>query len=325
MLTQPRQWILNSLCLCAFPYSVIAVAQGFDEFVASLANQAKAQGVNANDVDAIAAQVKLFRKASTASTPRANSLEIYIPSQVTEQKASAAEQFYQQYRAPFNKLSQQYGVQPRFILAQWAMLGSFTGDDLATYPLASVTASYAYQGENQFTAQFIAALRLIANGGYPFDDLVSNTDGTMGPMRFTATMLLHCAVDGDGDGKIDVWHNPLDIYASTASCWQQNGWDESQTWGRQVRAPKALYPTRTGMTHQASFVDWQAAGVRRYDGRDLPNRRDMTASLIMPDGVKGRQYIVYKNYRILYQQHPDDYLVLAIAHLSERIKKLGVD
>ncbi|QSX35115.1 lytic murein transglycosylase [Shewanella avicenniae] len=318
-----QSWICSA-ALLLLPNIVVA-EQNFSAFVSQLADKAKNSGIDAQQVEQVTKQVKLFRRSTLPVAESSPSLDVYIPAQVTEQKALTAQRFFQQYQAKFSKISQQYGVQPRFILAQWAMLGGFSQQDAATYPLASVAASYAFAGDEAFSVEFIAAVRLIINGGYSFDELVASTDGRLGPLKFSASMLLHCAVDGDGDGKIDIWQNPLDIYASAANCLHEGGWDNSQTWGRQVLAPKALYPGRTGLDHQASFIEWQQLGVRRYDSGNLPKRKDMQVSLIMPDGVKGRKYIVYNNYRVLYQQHPDHYLMLAIAHLSERIKSLGID
>lgn len=311
--------------LIALLFPSVASAQSFEQFLPSLLSQAKSAGVNAEVVKHAGAQTKLFRRA-TVSHADYQSLEQYIPAMVSEAKANAAKQLYEQHKSAFLKLSKQYGVQPRFILAQWAMLGGIEQPESteAVYPLLSVVASSAYEGDETAVADYIAGLKLIAGGKYTFESLQADRDGTIGPLKLRAAKLLTCAVDGDADGEIDVWHNALDIYASAANCLHSNAWDDSQTWGRQVKAPASLL-TDANFAVEKSFLDWHKLGVTRYDGGELPNRADMQVSLLMPDGVKGRQYIVYQNYRALYELHPDHYLVLAIAHLSERIKKLGVD
>ncbi len=302
-----------------------ASGQSFEQFLQSLLTQAKNEGIDAVVVTEAGSQTKLFRRATVSQTSF-TSLEQYIPAMVTEAKANAAKQLFEQHKAAFLALSRQYGVQPRFILAQWAMLGAIEPQDAAIslYPLLSVVASSAYAGEQQAANDYIAGLKLIAMGRYTYDTLQADRDGTVSPVKLRASMLISCAADGDGDGAIDMWHSVLDVYASAASCLRANGWDDSQTWGRQVRAPAALLAD-TGFDIQRTFADWQRAGVTRYEGGQLPNRANMHVSLLMPDGVKGRQYMVYQNYRSLYALYADHYLVLAIAHLSERIKKLGVD
>ncbi|WP_417762648.1 lytic murein transglycosylase [Shewanella sp.] len=302
-----------------------ASAQSFEQFLPSLLTQAKNEGVDAKLVDELGAQTKLFRRATVKQASYA-SLEQYIPAMVSDAKVNAATQLYQQHKDTFLKLSHQYGVQPRFILAQWAMLGAIdqTGTGNGVYPLLSVVASSAYEGDESAAREYVDGVKLIADGRYSFDTLLADRDGTIGPLKLRASMLLGCAVDGDTDGTIDMWHSALDIYASAASCLHANGWDDSQTWGRQVKAPAALLAD-TGFAIQKTFDAWQKAGVTRYDGGELPNRSDMQVSLLMPDGANGRQYMVYQNYRTLYALHADHYLVLAMVHLSERLKKLGVE
>lgn len=320
--SKPLFCVLTTL-ICANAFA--APENSFAAFMQTLTATAINRGVDAEVAQRVANQTKLFRRARL--TPRHySSLEQYIPTMVTSAKVDAGLQLFGRHQAQFLKLSRQYGVQPRFILAQWSMLSpdmTFT-DDTRLYPLVSVVASQAYRGDVHAVNAYVAALKLIAGGRYRVDSLLAASDGTIGPLGMSAQMLLTCAVDGDGDGNVDIWHNVLDNYASAANCLQVAGWDTSQTWGRQVRAPASLL-NQTGLDIRLPFAAWEQQGVRRYDGRHLPKRHDMQVSLLMPDGVTGRKYIVYKNYRALYQQHADHYLVLAIAHLSERMKALGMD
>ena len=66
--------------------------------------------------------------------------------------------------------------------------------------------------------------------------------------------------------------------------------------------------------------EWQALGVRKYDGSDLP-LIDIKASLIMPDGASGRIYLVYENFHTLMKWNRSTYFGAAVSYLSDRIKK----
>ena len=327
-----RRWLRHSkpmFCVVSALICTNAAAapeNSFAAFMQNLTATAIAHGVDAKVANEVAKQTKLFRRASVKPPSTYTSLEQYIPAMVTSAKADAGLQLFWQNQTHFFKLSRQYGVQPRFILAKWAMLSPeiMAAQDTSLYPLTTVVASSAYRGDLDAVNEYVAALKLIAGGRYSVETLLADSDGTIGPLKMSANMLLSCAVDGDGDGNVDIWHNVLDSYASEANCLHVAGWNDSQTWGRQVRAPANLL-NQTGLDIRLPFSDWEQQGVRRYDGRHLPKRHDMQVSLLMPDGTKGRKYMVYNNYRLLYQQQPDHYLVLAIAHLSERMKSLGVD
>jgi membrane-bound lytic murein transglycosylase B len=62
---------------------------------------------------------------------------------------------------------------------------------------------------------------------------------------------------------------------------------------------------------------WQALGVRRSNGRALP-RRDLQASLIIPDGPDGPAYLVYSNFRALRRWNRSNSFAVAVGTLSDR-------
>src|SRR3546814_1424614 len=45
------------------------------------------------------------------------------------------------------------------------------------------------------------------------------------------------AVDGDGDGRRDLWDSKADVFASTANYLATSGWKPGLAWGAEVRLP----------------------------------------------------------------------------------------
>ena len=70
---------------------------------------------------------------------------------------------------------------------------------------------------------------------------------------------------------------------------------------------------------EKTLAQWQALGVRRTDGTNLPNV-DIKAALVFPDGKKGRAYLAYDNYKSLMQWNLSYYFVSSVGHLSDHIK-----
>ncbi|HDS1203266.1 TPA: lytic murein transglycosylase [Shewanella algae] len=303
--------------------NVCAATEGsFELYLDKLKQDAATQGIDQLVLDKAFSQIKLFKKASNddkTAPELPKDLEHYIPKAISEEMVVKGRVLAEEYRPLLVKLGKQYRVQPRFILALWGLESDF-GNQQGGYPVLSVTASLAYEGQEVYRDEFFAALKILASQSLDFNELKGSSTGAMGPLGLRPSAYLQYGSDGDGDGKIDIWNSFADGLASVANYLQQTGWDDTQTWGRQVKAPESIENSQLGVDYQASFSHWQQLGVRRYDGGDLPGRTDMQVSLIMPDGVTGRHYLVYQNYRALRSWQNSDYFALAAAYLSERIK-----
>ncbi|GAL05400.1 membrane-bound lytic murein transglycosylase B [Photobacterium aphoticum] len=65
--------------------------------------------------------------------------------------------------------------------------------------------------------------------------------------------------------------------------------------------------------------EWQKLGVRRLNGKDLPEV-EIDAWLIQPDDNHGRAYLVYGNYQSLLDWNRSHYFALAVSHLADKIR-----
>ncbi|MCH1930650.1 lytic murein transglycosylase [Shewanella sp. A25] len=294
----------------------------FDDYLLQLKRDAQAQGISQQTLDATIPQIKRFRKANaTKDTETSQTLETYLPQVIPDWKVDTARVLFKENEPLLNRIADKYQVQPRFIVALWGLVSNF-GESSGNYPVLSVTASQAYKGENEalYRKEFIAAMTILDKQQLKFDDLKSNGDGAMGQTQLSPSDFIAYAQDGDGDGRIDIWHSTADAFASAANLLKQQGWNGEDTWGRQVQVPAKIDITLVGLDKPQSLAKWQKLGVRRFDNTDLPNRDDIKASLIMPDGVKGRKYLVYSNYRALMHWQASDYFGISLVHFSERIK-----
>ncbi len=149
-------------------------------------------------------------------------------------------------------------------------------------------------------------------------DLKGSWAGAMGQVQFMPSSYLKYAVDQDGDGKQDLWGNLADVFGSAANYLHQNGWHGDETWGRRVRGPTGLDPALVGLEETRALSAWQALGVRKADGTDLP-RASLQASLVQPDGEGGAAYLAYPNYRVLRDWNRSHYFVVAVGTLADRI------
>ena len=119
--------------------------------------------------------------------------------------------------------------------------------------------------------------------------------------------------DRDGDGRKDVWSSLPDSLATAANYLRRSGWRSGQTWGRQVRLP-------AGSRHDGSrlLADWQELGVRRIDGRDLPEG-DLRAEVVLPLRRLDPAFLVYRNYRTFLSWNRSTFFAISVGALADEI------
>ena len=311
--------------------------EGFKQYVIELKKEALSQGFTQDLVDSSFAKVKFHKRAVKADRKqpeKVETLDTYLPKRVPAWKVKKARQLYKKHQDILTRIGNDYSVQPRFIVALWGLetnFGKFTGG----YNVISALSTLAYEGRREvfFKKQLWAALTILDEEHIAVDDMKGSWAGAMGQNQFMPTSFLAYAVDGDGDGKKDIWHNQVDIFASMANYLQKEGWNDDLTWGRQVKLPENFdislaIPKNTGSRKnwlkawsntEKTLAQWQALGVRRTDGTNLPNV-DIKAALVFPDDENGRAYLAYNNYKSLMHWNLSYYFVSSVGHLSDRIK-----
>ena len=250
-------------------------------------------------------------------------LDKYLKTRVPDWKVKQAVTLLEEHQTLLNQVAKEYGVQPRFIVALWGNESNF-GRIQGSYPVLSALASLAFEGRREalFRKQFLAALTILQEGHITLKDFNGSWAGAMGQSQFIPTSFLQYAVDYDGDGRKDIWGTPADVFASIANFLASEGWQDDQTWGRQVSVSSDFDYTLAGLDRAKfkSLSFWQEQGVRRFNGNDLP-QVDINASLIMPDGKNGRIYLVYQNFHTLMKWNRSSYFGVSVSYLSERIKQ----
>ncbi|NDV91949.1 lytic murein transglycosylase [Alteromonas sp. 345S023] len=299
-------------------------AEGFKLYLQTLAQEAKQKGFDEGFIDTVLTGVA-FRptviKSDKNQPEKKITLDSYLATRVPDWKVKQAVDAYHKHKALLEKIGREYNVQPRFIVALWGNESNF-GRIQGKYSVLSSLASLAYEGrrERLFKENFFAALRILEQGHISAEKLTGSWAGAMGQSQFMPVSFLNYAVDYDGDGKKDIWGTPADVFASIANYLSTEGWDGNGTWGRQVTLTAPIDEYGLAKSKRRSLIDWQQAGVRRFDGTALPNV-DIEAALIMPDGKDGRIYLVYNNFQTLMKWNRSSYFGVSVGYLSERIKR----
>ncbi|KPZ69984.1 MAG: lytic murein transglycosylase [Pseudomonadota bacterium] len=308
----------------------------FDVYVAALKKEALEKGYDEALVDQALATAKFKKKVISADKNQPEvkeTLETYLPKRVPQWKIDRARKLYKENQDVLEKVAKEYGVQARFIVALWGLESNFGKIQGGHSVIASlVTLAFDGRRETMYKNQLWAALDILKEGHITLDKFKGSWAGAMGQTQFMPTSFNAYAVDYNGDGRKDIWTTEEDAFASIANYLKQAGWNDDLTWGRQVKLPEGFdnsnilkRGTRTRSQwleywkdSERSLADWQAIGVRKMDGSDLPNV-DVTAAMVMPDDVNGRMYLAYDNYKALMHWNRSYYFATSVGYLSDRI------
>jgi membrane-bound lytic murein transglycosylase B len=313
--------------LLAIAVAAPAHAQDFAQWMRGLRADATAAGIRQGTLDAALAGVapiprvvELDRKQPETTL----TFQEYIDRVVPQQRVDRARERLAQARPLIERISQQYGVQPRYLVALWGIESDF-GRQMGNFSVVAALATLAYEGRRAtfFRAELLDALRILDQGHTTPAAMKGSWAGAMGQSQFMPSSFLRFAVDYDGDGRRDIWTTEADVLASIANYLARSGWRGSETWGREVRLPAGLAAGLIGLDVRKDLAEWQALGVRRSDGEALP-RADVKASLLQPGGAEGPTYLVYENFRTILKWNRSNYFATAVGLLSDRIEGAAV-
>ncbi len=313
------------------PVRAASDVPGFDDWLDGVRKEAREKGIR-EDVITIAlgdvTPVERILKRDRNQAEFKLTLDIYMKRVITEANVARGRNMAKQHRELLAKISERYGVQPRFILAIWGIETRF-GLVKASMPVIPAVATLAFdrRRSSYFREQLFSVLWMLHRGDIDLPNLTGSWAGAMGQPQFMPSSYLAYAQDFDGDGQRDIWNNTGDVLASIANYLVKHKWSADQTWGREVRVPgnmaeligpdkrRAARNCRAMTSEPKSLAGWQGIGVRRLDGSDLPTR-DIEAVLVRQDG---RAFLVYRNYASIMSYNCAHLYAITVGILSDRI------
>lgn len=300
------------------PASAASVAKpSFQGFLESLWPDARARGVSRATFDAafrgVAPDPKIIaltKKQSEFVRP----IWAYLNDAVSAQRLARGRALMQQWSGVLDGVERTSGVPRAVVLGVWGMetnFGSFTGSIYVVRALATL-AYTRYRGDF-FRDELLVALQILEGDHIDRDRMLGSWAGAMGQTQFMPSSFAKYAIDGDGDGRRDIWSSVPDALASTANYLKQQGWQAGLPWGFEVELPEGF----DFRNLRQSFGAWAGLGLRRVDGGAMP--RSGEASLFVPAGASGPAFLVTENYNVIKTYNSSDSYALGVAHLGDRI------
>ncbi|HEV7960710.1 MAG TPA: lytic murein transglycosylase [Rhizomicrobium sp.] len=243
----------------------------------------------------------------------------YLDNTVSARRVTLGRELLADNAALLSGIESKTGVPKEILVAIWGMETDY-GHDLGSYNLFATLVTQAYDGPRQIYAQheLIAALRLLQQNDYAPSQMVSSWAGAIGQTQFMPSTFFKYATDGDGDGKIDLWHSAADALASTAVLFQREGWEAGKPWGYEVRLPANFAYQDADLGNLKPLSEWAARGVTLVSGAVLPQADDM-AALYLPAGVHGPALLLLDNFRQIMKYNNAASYALAVSLLADRM------
>lgn len=212
------------------------------------------------------------------------------------------------------------GVPSQILTAIWgeeSAYGAAQGDMDVIRSLATLAA--AGRRRDWAESQIWAALRMIQSGAATRDQMKGSWAGAMGQTQLIPEAFLSDAVDGDGDGRRDIWGSSADALASAANLLGHYGWKRGGGWAREVLLPSGFDYSVTEGPMQTP-VAWALDGVRAAGGPDWSEADSAApAQLITPAGATGPAFMVFPNHFVIRRYNNSTSYALAVGLLADRI------
>lgn len=325
--------------LVAFAALIIAISAGwiyatnkkptFQQYLSDIKKRALKAGVSQKTIDKYMSNIAPPKKPKKSiiiqnqkhQAAAVDTFAVYKTQFIPNKILPYAHKQYRKYLPLLKRVEKQFHVQPRFVTALWGIesdYGRYTGD----FPLIRSLAVLGYHHHRSafYKRQLVDALVILNRPKVIPEMLKSAWDGGMGQPQFEPASYLSYGVDFNKDGFVNIWTSMPDVFASIANFLHQNGWNGKQTWGMEVKVPKNFPIKKSGYPLKHSISYWRKLGVTQLNGRPLKNISGKTA-ILLPDGIKGRAFIIYPNFKVLMRWNNITFEGLCVGLLSDALQQ----
>jgi membrane-bound lytic murein transglycosylase B len=303
-----------------------SVQSAFDSWLADFRREAAAQGISPATLDAALGGLVPTERVIELDRRQPEFLQTfytYLGRRVTPEQVALGQMLLQENAALLDEVERKYGI-PKAVLAAFWGLETHYGLVQGSLNVPASLATLAFEGRRSafFRKQLLDALRIIDAGHVQAMEMNGSWAGAMGHMQFMPSTFLAYAVDGDGDGRIDVWKSLPDAMHSAANYLQQAGWQAQEPVALEVRLPDGFDWRQARLAHRLPVAEWTAMGVRQADGSELPTVNGR-AAIVLPQGWQGPAFMVFDNFDVVMQWNRSVNYALTVAQLAQQLEGGG--
>ncbi|MDP2110232.1 MAG: lytic murein transglycosylase [Thiobacillus sp.] len=295
---------------------------GFDDWLAAFRQEAAAQGISAATLDAALTGIKPVERVVQLDRRQPEFVQTfsdYLRARVTPSRVARGQELMAEHAALLDAVEQQHGVPKAVLVSFWGLETNY-GATLGSHNIPASLATLAYDGRRSafFRGQLLDALRIIDAGHVNAIDMNGSWAGAMGHMQFMPSTFRAYAMDGDGDGRIDLWQSLPDALYSGANYLKRAGWRTGEPVAIEVRPPPGFDWRRASIANRLPVARWTALGVKAVGGGPLPGVAGR-AAIVVPQGWQGPVFMVFDNFGVVMRWNRSVNYALAVAQLAQQV------
>ncbi|UQI42272.1 lytic murein transglycosylase B [Vreelandella venusta] len=243
---------------------------------------------------------------------------------LTQQRIEEGAEFISEYEDAFIRAEDVYGVPPEIIAAIIGVetyYGKHKGSHLVLDSLATLAFNHPVRG-SFFRGELAAFLKIAHEQGVEVDELYGSYAGAMGYPQFIPTSYQAYAVDFDGDGKRDLWENPVDAIGSVANYFAVHGWQRDGAIYHEADGPDSApetLPINQTSKPEVTVSEAIEAGIEPQNALDsellvVPLRLELA-----DDSIQYR--LGEYNFYVITRYNHSHLYAMAVTELSEAIAR----
>lgn len=240
---------------------------------------------------------------------------------LTDSRITDGAAFWRDNAGVIDRMAERFGVDAHFIVA---IIGVETlyGRRMGTYRVVDAlsTLAFAYPPRSEFFAGELESFLLLdREEGFSLDEATGSYAGAMGAGQFIPSSYRAYAVDGDGDGRRDLWGDWDDILASVANYLSRHGWRA----GEPVAVPVGL-PSGEAQPDNRLRLDATAAQLRErgFDFDGIAAGGDAPADVFSfeRNADESEYWVGFNNFYVITRYNRSTKYALAVTQLAEAVR-----
>lgn len=320
-LLQPKLLILSCSLLPILSHASIANVD-FSQCKTNLAERAKNEGFSNHITQTVISGISPVQRVITLDKKQpefSQSFEQYIKARVTDYHVRVGKEKLKQHESLFDSLEIKYGIPRQYLVSFWG-LETVYGKHKGTMSVLNALTTLACDERRSefFTLELLNLFTLIEKRKVSIEQLQGSWAGAMGHMQFLPTAFLNYAVDGDNDGKVDIWQSEIDALTTAANYLNKIGWQEKERWGREVTLPKGFSFNGVAFDKYYPLSFFKELGIKKSNGQPLPDY-DIQTELFLPSGIKGHAFLLYPNFNVIMKWNLSKNYALSVGLLANQL------
>jgi membrane-bound lytic murein transglycosylase B len=241
---------------------------------------------------------------------------------LTPARIDAGAEFWRGNAAIIEVAANQHQVEPELLLAIIGVESLF-GQRMGRYRVLDAlgTLAFAYPPRASFFAsEFEAFFLMSREEGTQVLDALGSYAGAMGAGQFIPSSFRAYAVDGNDDGRRDLWQDWEDILASVANYFDAHGWKP----GQQIAVPAVKAADWSGSEPKQGLNLTETIGSLREIGyvfeTDLPDSAPAMVFSLEQDEGNAEYWVGFHNFHVITRYNRSVKYALAAYQLSLAIR-----